>query len=151
MATVSCSNCHLNAGQRERALPLVGVAAAYPEMNRRAERQFTLEDRIIDCFMRSENGTEASTTLPTRETDEVVAVAAYLEWLSKGYESGKKPAWRGKNTIAADRLLPLSDARSGEGRGALPREVHGVPRARMARASRSATRKPRRSGTVVLE
>jgi thiosulfate dehydrogenase len=106
--TVSCSNCHLNAGQRERALPLVGVAAVYPEMNRRAERQFTLEDRIIDCFTRSENGTEASTTLPTRETGEVVAVAAYLEWLSKDFESGSKPAWRGKNTIAAEHLLPLS-------------------------------------------
>jgi thiosulfate dehydrogenase len=105
---VSCSNCHLNAGQRERALPLVGVAAVYPEMNRRAQRQFTLEDRIIDCFMRSENGTAASGTLPTRETSEVVAVAAYLEWLSTGYERGRSPAWRGKNAIAADRLLPLA-------------------------------------------
>jgi thiosulfate dehydrogenase len=106
---VSCGNCHLNAGQRERALPLVGVAAVYPEMNRRAAREFTLEDRIIDCFMRSENGTEGTATLPTRETGEVVAVAAYLGWLSKGYESGKNPAWRGKNTIANDHQLPLSE------------------------------------------
>jgi thiosulfate dehydrogenase len=105
---VSCSNCHLNAGQRERALPLVGVAAVYPEMNRRAQREFTLEDRIIDCFMRSENGTEASATLPTRQTSEVVAVAAYLEWLSTGFQAGQNPAWRGKNTIAADQLSPLA-------------------------------------------
>src|SRR5438552_15702201 len=33
---VSCSNCHLNAGQRERSLPLVGVAGMFPEYNRRS-------------------------------------------------------------------------------------------------------------------
>src|SRR5207249_1796145 len=32
-ATVACANCHLNAGQRERALPLVGVAGMFPEYN----------------------------------------------------------------------------------------------------------------------
>jgi thiosulfate dehydrogenase len=113
---VSCSNCHLNVGQRERALPLVGVSAVYPEMNRRAERPFTLEDRIIDCFMRSENGTEAGETLPTATSKEVRAVAAFLNWLSDGYEPGKNPAWRGKNTIAAAALIPTKklDAAKGE-------------------------------------
>ena len=104
---VSCSNCHLNAGQRERALPLVGVTAVYPEMNRRAARMFTIEDRIIDCFLRSENGTQAPGPAPTPTSKEVVAVAAYLDWLSEGYEKGKNPAWRGKNVIAADRILPV--------------------------------------------
>ena len=33
---ISCSNCHLNAGQRERALPLVGIAGAFPEYNKRS-------------------------------------------------------------------------------------------------------------------
>jgi thiosulfate dehydrogenase len=103
---VSCSNCHLNAGQRERALPLVGVSAAYPEMNRRAERVFTIEDRIIECFMRSENGTDVTQTFPTETTREVQAVKAYLDWLSQGHERGKPIAWRGKNTIAADALVP---------------------------------------------
>jgi thiosulfate dehydrogenase len=105
---VSCSNCHLNAGQRERALPLVGVTAVYPEMNRRAERLFTIEDRVIDCFKRSENATAAPAELPTAESREVRAVAAYLDWLSKGYEKGKNPPWRGKNVIAADRLVPVA-------------------------------------------
>jgi len=104
---VSCSNCHLNAGQRERALPLVGVSAAYPEMNRRAERVFTIEDRIIECFMRSENGTDVTHTFPTETTREVQAVKAYLDWLSQGHEPGKPIAWRGKNAIAADALVPV--------------------------------------------
>lgn len=106
--TVSCSNCHLNAGQRERALPLVGVSVAYPEMNRRAERLFSLEDRIIECFMRSEDGTEVTEAFPGPETREVKAVKAYLDWLSKGHEKDKLP-WRGKNTIPADKLIPAKD------------------------------------------
>src|SRR4051794_9265144 len=35
---VSCTNCHMNAGQREKSLPLVGIAGQFPEYNRRAGR-----------------------------------------------------------------------------------------------------------------
>ena len=52
-------NCHLNAGQRERSLPLVGVAGMFPEYNRRSGRLYSLADRIVDCFLRSENATGA--------------------------------------------------------------------------------------------
>jgi thiosulfate dehydrogenase len=112
---VSCSNCHLNAGQRERALPLVGVSSAYPEPNRRADRLFTIEDRIIDCFKRSENATENPTQLPTPQTREVLAVAAYLDWLSQGYEKGAALPWRGKNAIAPDGLVPVGELDAGRG------------------------------------
>src|SRR5262249_15233218 len=47
--TVSCTNCHLNAGQRERALPVVGVAGMFPEYNNRAARLISLADRVVDC------------------------------------------------------------------------------------------------------
>jgi thiosulfate dehydrogenase len=106
---VTCGNCHLNAGQRERALPLVGVSSVYPEHNRRAGRPFTLEDRIIDCFTRSENGTETPDDLPTPESPEVAAVAAYLRWLSRDYPAGTPLPWRGRNVIAADELLPMQE------------------------------------------
>src|SRR5262245_7738059 len=49
---ISCNNCHLNGGQRERSLPLVGVAGAFPEYNRRSGRLYSLNDRIVDCFLR---------------------------------------------------------------------------------------------------
>src|SRR5437870_3444484 len=52
---VACANCHLNAGQRERAMPLVAVAGMFPEYNNRAARLISLGDRIVDCFLRSEN------------------------------------------------------------------------------------------------
>lgn len=113
---VSCSNCHLNAGQRERALPLVGVSAAYPESNRRAERMFTLEDRIIECFMRSENGTAVTPAFPAADSREVVAIKAYLDWLSRGHEKGQTPPWRGKNAIPQEKLIPVAKLNPAQGK-----------------------------------
>ena len=104
---VACSNCHLNAGQRERALALVGVAGMFPEYNNRAARLISLPDRIVDCFLRSENGTARPEELPTTSSKEVLAVASYITWLAKGYAVGHNPAWRNKNTIAADALIPI--------------------------------------------
>ena len=46
-AALSCGSCHLNAGQKEGAMPLVGIAGVFPEYNRRAGRIFTLEDRVV--------------------------------------------------------------------------------------------------------
>jgi len=116
---IACNNCHLNGGQRELALPLVGVAAMFPEYNRRAGRDFTLEDRIIGCFYRSQNGTgliaspaeEANyrDQLPRPDSGEVQALAAYLRWLSIGYEPGVDPAWLRKNVIAPENRIPVGD------------------------------------------
>jgi thiosulfate dehydrogenase len=135
---VSCANCHLNVGQRERALPLVGVAGMFPEYNNRAARLISLADRVVDCFLRSENatgrlaparpasseseiGTGGSAAvvpasmpdarigdLPTPTSKEVLAVSAFVAWLSRGHAVGQNPTWRGRNAIAADRLLPVA-------------------------------------------
>src|SRR5204863_546936 len=119
---VSCANCHLNVGQRERALPLVGVAGMFPEYNNRAARLISLADRVVDCFLRSENATgrlaparatpsESQTDsngsaavvpasmsearigdLPTPASKEVLAVTAFVAWLSRGHAVGQNPA-----------------------------------------------------------
>ena len=116
---MSCNNCHLNAGQRERSLPLVGVAGMFPEYNKRSGRLFSLGDRIVDCFLRSENGTGSSDEpeeLPNQTSKEVLAVSAYLTWIAQGNEVGKNPSWRGQNTIATPNLIPVDklDPRKGE-------------------------------------
>jgi thiosulfate dehydrogenase len=123
---MSCNNCHLNGGQREKSLPLVNVAGMFPEYNKRAGRLFTLGDRVVDCFLRSENATGAMETggassgeeaaAPTPSSKEVLAVTAYLTWLSRGSEIGKNPSWRGQNTIAAANLVPIDklDSQKGE-------------------------------------
>jgi thiosulfate dehydrogenase len=125
----SCNNCHLNAGQREKALPLVNVAGLFPEYNRRAGRLISLGDRIVDCFLRSENATgklernggghhaeEDLDALPSPTSREVLALSAYLTWLSRGAEVGKNPSWRGQNTIPNKALIPIGklDKQKGE-------------------------------------
>ena len=125
---VSCSNCHLNGGQRERSLPLVGVAGMFPEYNRRSGRLYSLGDRIVDCFVRSENASgvleagghietdQEPETLPSTTSKEVLAVSAYITWLARGSEVGKNPTWRGQNVIASAALIPVEklDAHKGE-------------------------------------
>jgi len=116
---MSCSHCHMNGGQREKSLPLVGVTGMFPEYNRRAGRLFSLGDRITECFLRSENttgGTLNPAELPTPTSSEVLAVSAYLTWLSRGSEVGRNPWWRGQNAIATATLIPVDklDPRQGE-------------------------------------
>jgi len=115
---MSCNNCHLNGGQREKSLPLVGVVGMFPEYNRRSGRLFSLGDRIVDCFLRSQNATGATQApgdLPSLTSKEVLAVSAYLTWLSKGFEIGSSPQWRGQNVIAAANLIPVKQLNSARG------------------------------------
>jgi thiosulfate dehydrogenase len=123
---MSCANCHLNAGQRERSLPLVAIAAMFPEYNRRSGRLYSLNDRIVDCFWRSENatgtieeggsGARVEEQLPTPTSKEVLAIAAYITWLAKGSTVGKNPPWRGQNTITTGALVSVAklDRQKGE-------------------------------------
>lgn len=121
----SCNNCHLNGGQRERALPLVDVVGMFPEYNRRAGRLISLGDRVVDCFLRSQNATgrlapgavsRGDAALPTPNSREVLAVSAYLTWISRGAQVGKNPSWRGQNNISAEGLIPVDkiDRQRGE-------------------------------------
>ena len=122
---ITCANCHLNAGQRERSLPLVAVAGMFPEYNRRSGRLYSLNDRIVDCFWRSENATgavegvtkeAAGEMLPSPTSKEVLAIAAYITWLARGATVGKNPSWRGQNGIDAKALIPVAklDRQKGE-------------------------------------
>jgi thiosulfate dehydrogenase len=99
---MACGNCHLNAGQRDRALPYVGIAATFPHYRSRSGTLISLEERISDCFQRSMNG-----TAPPYDSQEMMAVAAYITWLSDGFPIGESPEWRGKNKIADDKLIPI--------------------------------------------
>ena len=124
----SCNNCHMNGGQREKSLPLVGIAGMFPEYNRRAGRLFSLADRVVDCFLRSQNATgrldqgdqggqisilatgsraDTLSDLPSPTSKEVLALSAYITWISAGTSVGKNPTWRGQNTIPSSALIPI--------------------------------------------
>jgi thiosulfate dehydrogenase len=102
-------------------MPLVGVSAVYPEYNKREGRIFTLEDRIVGCFDRSQNATGKGALRgagspdqalkdqrPGPETNEVVALAAYITWLSEGFAPGDTLPWRGHNIIPPDLIIPVA-------------------------------------------
>ena len=120
---MTCNNCHPNGGQRNRANPLVGVAEAFPEYNKRAGRVFSLEDRIVGCFMRSMNETGVKegaskkiNDVVSPETKEVRALAAYIRWLSRNGTVDQMLPWRGHNKIPASSLLPLNRLSPTKGR-----------------------------------
>ena len=108
---MTCANCHMNGGQREKALPLVGVAATFPQYRGRDGRLLTLEDRIAGCFQRSLNG-----SAPPHDSREMLALSAYIAWISEGQPVGATPTWLGQNRIAPENLLPIErlDPRRGE-------------------------------------
>ena len=117
--TMTCNNCHPNGGQRDRAMPLVGIGRVFPEYNKRAGRPFTLEERIVGCFLRSvnaigsseknvvlhhENELDGATLTP--ESREVRDLAVYIRWLSPIRSSDSTLPWRGHNQIAVQSLVP---------------------------------------------
>lgn len=77
--SLSCTSCHLDAGRHPRAASFIGVAAAYPAFSPREAKVITLEDRILNCFIRSQNGTR-----PPNGSKASVAIATYITWLSTG-------------------------------------------------------------------
>lgn len=74
---LNCTSCHLDAGKHPEAGTFLGVATAYPAYSPREGRVITLEDRILNCFMRSCDGVR-----PPLGSEPSVAIAAYITWLS---------------------------------------------------------------------
>ncbi len=121
---LSCANCHLNVGQKDAAWPLVGVSTLFPQYRGRTGRLITLEDRIRDCFERSMNG-----TAPPYGSVELLAVSAYLVWLSAGLPAGEEPAWRGRNEIPRAQQIAIADLDVSAGKAGYERTCvacHGV-------------------------
>jgi len=75
---LSCNNCHLNAGTKPYAAPLIGVINRFPQYRGRENKIGTIEERINGCFERSMNGK----MLPI-ESKEMTALVAYLKWLNR--------------------------------------------------------------------
>jgi thiosulfate dehydrogenase len=83
-AGMSCSACHINGGTKPRGGSLLGVYAKFPQWNKRSKRFITLGDRLQECFLYSMNGTP-----PAPYSREIIAMTAYIAFLSRGAEVGK--------------------------------------------------------------
>jgi thiosulfate dehydrogenase len=109
---LDCTSCHLENGLDPKAASFVGVASAYPAWSPREKRVITLEDRILNCFMRSCNGTR-----PPLGSRPSVAIAAWITWLSKDTPiqmNAKRPA--GPNAI---KKLSVEASSADKQRGAI--------------------------------
>jgi thiosulfate dehydrogenase len=103
---LSCGSCHLDAGRKPQAGSFLGTAAAYPAYSPREGRVITLEDRILNCFMRSCNGVR-----PPLGGEVSTAVAAYIAWLSRGKAMAMNP----EKPLGPDHVPPLDvDARKAD-------------------------------------
>lgn len=108
---LTCFSCHMNGGQREGALPLVGIAGLFPLFRNRDDRMVSLLERIDGCFLRSMNGTP-----PPPEHSVAQALEAYIDWLSTDQPEGESPPWRGRNRIAEEARIPIEQLDLEEGR-----------------------------------
>ncbi|HBJ35940.1 MAG TPA: cytochrome C, partial [Planctomycetaceae bacterium] len=77
--SLNCTSCHLDNGTHPKAATFIAVATAYPAYSPREKRVITLEDRVLNCFMRSCNGVR-----PPLGSRPSVAITAYITWLSSG-------------------------------------------------------------------
>lgn len=91
---LNCQNCHLEAGTREFGLPFQGVFADFPNYRARSGTVGTIEERIQGCMIRSMNGKP----LPP-DSAELIALTAYLKFLSTGRAVGAPTPGRGAGSM----------------------------------------------------
>ncbi len=84
--SLDCTSCHLDAGTHPDAGTFLGIATAYPAWSPREQRVITLQDRVLNCFMRSQN-----VVRPPLGSEVSVAITAYITWLSTGQAIKQNP------------------------------------------------------------
>lgn len=90
---LSCTHCHLQGGTVPDGLAL-NVAGLYPRWRSKNGVRNGIGLRIRECFLYSHNA-----VLPPADAPEVLAVAAYISYLSEGEVIGKPPARWGVPTL----------------------------------------------------
>ena len=104
-ANMDCAACHIDGGTKARGGSFAGTAAAFPQWNARAKRVIALQDRLAECFLYSMNGRP-----PAYNSREMIALASYITYLSRGVKLGTKPD---KSVVLASITLPHPDPKAG--------------------------------------
>jgi thiosulfate dehydrogenase len=98
--SLNCTSCHLDNGRHEKAASFVGIATAYPAWSPRENRVITLQDRVLNCFMRSQNGTR-----PPIGSKVATAITTYITSLSES-----QPIKMNRDRPLGPGALPMLDA-----------------------------------------
>jgi len=97
-AGMSCEACHVAAGTKPHGGSFVGIYATFPQWNKRARRYIALQDRLAECFLYSMNGRP-----PAYASHEMVALVAYMAFLSRGTPVGRNLVGQGLEHVVTDR------------------------------------------------
>jgi thiosulfate dehydrogenase len=87
---MSCTHCHIDGGTVSYGIPMVGLPGIFPMYRDREKTIITFEERIEQCFQRSENGHRVPNDGP-----EMAGLVAYTQWLSKDQVTGHPFPGRG--------------------------------------------------------
>ena len=87
---MNCQNCHLQAGTAPLGNNYGAVASTYPKVRARSGQEEDIQKRINDCFERSLNGKPLE-----RESKEMKAMVAYINWVGKDVPKGELPVGSG--------------------------------------------------------
>jgi len=87
---LACSDCHIQSGTAAYAAPMTDLAGLFPMFNKRAGHEISLQNRIQECFSRSEAGRPVP-----EDSGEMKALVAYVDWLSQDGVKGKPYKGRG--------------------------------------------------------
>ena len=93
---LSCNDCHLGSGTADYSAPMIDIAGLFPMYNKRAGHVISLENRIQECFTRSEAGQP-----PPVDSAPMKALVAYIDWLSRNGVQGKPYHGRGLMKLPA--------------------------------------------------
>ena len=86
VANLDCQACHVEGGTKPKGGSFAGVYGQFPQWNSRAHRTIALQDRLAECFLYSMNGTP-----PAYNSREMIALVAYIAYLSRGTAVGATP------------------------------------------------------------
>jgi thiosulfate dehydrogenase len=94
---LDCTNCHFNAGMVEDTLSLVGVGAVFPKYHPMRKEVVDLAAMTNMCFERNLN----AKPLPA-DSNDMIAVLAYYQWISKGIPVYAKVPWLGLEPLESE-------------------------------------------------
>lgn len=104
---LSCRNCHTDLGRNAVSSPMWAAVPAYPKYRSKNRKVNSLAMRIMGCFRYSENGAQ-----PPADSEEIVALMTYMNWLATGLPVGITPKASGYPDLPA----PASEPDRGRGR-----------------------------------
>jgi thiosulfate dehydrogenase len=86
VANLDCQACHVAGGTKPKGGSFVGIYGQFPQWNARSHRMIALQDRLAECFLYSMNGKP-----PAYNSREMIALVAYIAYLSRGTPVGATP------------------------------------------------------------